>query len=88
MVFFFRVGLVILQMKIDCLRNFHNTPPPVGVIGVSAIFNYTPSTGDRRRKLPSSDSGMIFNLPLLKSMKVYKTHFKQNSELPDQGFEK
>jgi len=26
-VFFFGIGLVILQMEIDCLRNFHNTPP-------------------------------------------------------------
>jgi hypothetical protein len=26
-VFFFGVGLVILQMEIDCLRYFHSAPP-------------------------------------------------------------
>ncbi|OEU55857.1 MAG: hypothetical protein BA862_03330 [Desulfobulbaceae bacterium S3730MH12] len=28
-VFFFGVGSVILQMEIDCLRNFHSAPPVV-----------------------------------------------------------
>ena len=32
-VFFFRVGPVVLQMKIDCLGNCHCAPPVVGVVG-------------------------------------------------------
>ena len=32
-VFFFGVGLVVLQMEIDCLGYFHGAPPVVGVGG-------------------------------------------------------
>jgi len=32
MVFFFRVGSVVLQVEIDRLRNFHGAPPVVGVV--------------------------------------------------------
>ena len=32
-VFFFGVGLMVLQMEVDCLRNFHGTPPVVGIVG-------------------------------------------------------
>lgn len=32
-VFFFRVGLVVLKVEIDGLRNFHGVSPVVGVVG-------------------------------------------------------
>jgi hypothetical protein len=32
-VFIFGVGPVVLQIKIDCLKNCHAAPPVVGVVG-------------------------------------------------------
>ncbi len=48
---------MILQMEIDCLSDFHDTPPAVGVQGVSALINYTSGGGsnDRGRDLPGQE---------------------------------
>jgi len=44
-VFFFGVGLVVLKVEIDGLRNFHGVPPVFGVVGVKPpgwiIHHYT-----------------------------------------------
>ena len=37
MVFFFRISLVVLQMEIDRLRNFHGAPPCFGLCGQHAL---------------------------------------------------
>ena len=63
MVFFFRVGSVVLQMKIDRFRNFHGVPPVVGII--RAIYPRLSIHHDADRLEGDTDSLVRFTLMLL-----------------------
>jgi hypothetical protein len=43
-VFFFGVGLVVLQMKIDSLGNLHGAPPWLGLCERNALFGVYTTT--------------------------------------------